>query len=160
MRVFAIVILSAVAVACGQAAMSGSSQTKAPKPSVTAEPSPAPVATGVDLGTTGASPAPGATSGPLAVPENVDGQEILRDVASCVARAKELSARTGFVADISRTVNEGFYKIEPSQGLCDIHFVQNIGDPIQDHEGHDSVLDHQVALYCPCNGGWAVDDTW
>jgi hypothetical protein len=90
----------------------------------------------------------------------VDGMEVFHDVPRCLTRARELSVVAGFVADMSRSYNEGFYKIDPSQGLCDIHFVAQLGDPIQDHDGFASVLNHQVALYCPCNGGWAVNESW
>lgn len=87
--------------------------------------------------------------------EVVDGMELITDCDRCVARAKQLSKTIGFTADKSKTYNLGFYKVDPSRGICDIHFMQDMSVRIGDHEGKNSVLDRQVAFYCPCNCGWA-----
>ncbi|MBF0441126.1 MAG: hypothetical protein HQK54_04415 [Oligoflexales bacterium] len=100
----------------------------------------------------------GAT-GNTAAPEIVDGMEVYSNCSLCVNRARQLSAQCGFTADISKTVNLGFYKVDPSRGLCDIHFMANMYDEIADHEGHDSILGNQVALYCPCQCGWASQES-
>jgi hypothetical protein len=84
-----------------------------------------------------------------------DGQEEIPDCDRCLARAKELTATLGYVANINKTVNFGFYKVHPSTKLCDIHFPKNMRDRIEDHDGRTSVLRTQVAVYCPCNCGWA-----
>lgn len=87
----------------------------------------------------------------------VDGEEVINECGRCMARAQELSATIGFKAIIENTVNEGYYKIDPRQGLCDIHFLKDPSVPISDHEGaSSSVLDRQVALYCPCTCGWKM----
>jgi hypothetical protein len=88
----------------------------------------------------------------------VDGEEVVNDCGRCVQRARDLAATLGFAADISRTYNEGYYKISPGYGLCDVHFMNDMRDEIAEHEGHDSRLGNQVAMYCPCNCGWAVDE--
>jgi hypothetical protein len=85
----------------------------------------------------------------------VDGEEVINDCGRCVDRAIALAKECGFVASKSKTYNLGFYKIPPSRGLCDIHFMNNMSDRIEDHEGRDSKLGNQVALYCPCTCGWA-----
>ncbi|MBF0443287.1 MAG: hypothetical protein HQK54_15365 [Oligoflexales bacterium] len=90
--------------------------------------------------------------------EVVDGMEVYTNCDNCVYRAKQLSPQCGFTANISRTINLGFYKVDPSRGLCDIHFMANMDDEISDHEGRDSILGNQIALYCPCNCGWAENE--
>lgn len=91
------------------------------------------------------------------VPDDVvDGQEVIKDCKVCMDRATTLAASIGFTADKRLTFNLGFYKIDPSKNLCDIHFKKNLFDQIQDHEGKDSILDGQIALYCPCDCDWAV----
>jgi hypothetical protein len=89
------------------------------------------------------------------VPDDVvDGQEVFKDCKICFARATELAASIGFKANMLLTKNMGFYKISPAKNLCDVHFKKNLFDPIQDHEGKDSILDDQIALYCHCDCGW------
>jgi|GEM_PF-1704128 len=97
-----------------------------------------------------------ATSQPQQVKadEVVEGMEVINDCNRCVQRAAELSKTLNFVATKDNAVNLHFYKIEPSRNLCDIHFLANKYVEISDHEARDSVLEQQVALYCPCNCGW------
>lgn len=98
----------------------------------------------------------GTTVPPTTQPDEVvDGQEVVNDCGRCVERAKILSAQANFIADILKTYNLGFYKIDPSRNLCDIHFMANMSDQIADHEGQSSVLGNQVVMYCPCNCNWA-----
>lgn len=99
----------------------------------------------------------GDDAGDVKADEVVDGMDVITDCTRCVARAKQLSKTIGFEADISRTYNLGFYKIDPSRNLCDIHFMQDMSIRISDHEGKNSVLDRQIAFYCPCNCGWASE---
>jgi hypothetical protein len=87
--------------------------------------------------------------------EIVDGQEVLISCKTCLARAKTLATEVGFTAVMEKTYNLGFYKIEPSRNLCDIHFMSDMKLPIDDHEGQDSKGNGQVILYCPCDCGWA-----
>lgn len=96
------------------------------------------------------------TTPPVTFPDDiVDGQEVLKTCTRCLERAKTLSASIGFVASMAKTYNLGFYKIDPSQNLCDIHFMNNLNTPIDDHFGKDSIGNNQVILYCPCNCSWA-----
>jgi len=84
----------------------------------------------------------------------VDGEDVINDCGRCIEHAKELAAEINFTADAAKTYNEGHYKIPRSEGLCDIHFMRDMRDEIADHDGRDSILGNQVAVYCPCNCGW------
>lgn len=90
-------------------------------------------------------------------PEVLDGQEVIPDCDRCLARAQTIGSTIGLIVDKANTVNKGFYKIDPSRNLCDVHFVPNLQTPIEDHDGQDSILGNQIALYCPCNCGWAIN---
>lgn len=153
--VAAMILLSVLVGACSSAEMAGSSENNR-KPAVSQSPS----ANNVPTILPTATPIPVATPVPVvpvtpAVPiETADGMEVYNTVNECLLRAAVLSAQAGFVSDVSRTINMGFYKVSPVRGLCDIHFLARSGDRIQDHEGKDSVLQNQVALYCPCAGPW------
>ncbi len=109
-----------------------------------------------------ATPTPSVTptSTPNLKPDDiVDGQEVFNDCQRCVQRASELSQKIGFKADKNKTINLGYYKIAASKGLCDIHFMSNMNLKVDDHEGQDSIGNGQIILYCPCNCGWAVDQS-
>ena len=85
----------------------------------------------------------------------VDGQEVFNSCSTCEQRAKQLAQQNGFSAMKSNAVNIGFYKIDPSKNLCDIHFLANMNVPIDDHAGVDTVGNNQIILYCPCDCGWS-----
>jgi hypothetical protein len=86
----------------------------------------------------------------------VDGQEVIKDCTRCVKRAQEISPQAGFLATQALSVNLGYYKVDPSYGLCDIHFLAGPDVPIADHIGQTSILPQQVAVYCPCNCAWGA----
>lgn len=89
---------------------------------------------------------------PLVIPTE---QEQVNDCSACLVRAKQLSATIGFEASMAKTINLGFYKVSPRFGLCDIHFMNDLNDEIEDHDGSSSsVLNTQVVLYCPCTCDW------
>lgn len=79
------------------------------------------------------------------------GQKEFEDCETCIAEAKLLTATLGYEADPNITVNFGFYKVKASSNLCDIHFLKKLGDRIEDHDGKTSVLNTQIAVYCPCD---------
>lgn len=160
MRIYIIFISIIFAlISCTSSEFKGSSQKKTAQPQKTpASENASPVITNAPTPTI--EPIVTPTPQPTETPDSVvGGQEVINDCARCVERAKTLSATIGFTADVQKTHNLGFYKIEPSKNLCDIHFMNNMSDRIADHEGKDSVLDGQIAIYCPCNCGWAVDDS-
>ena len=161
------VLCSAVLLSCNDSKMAGlpqSGQGKASAPQFPAQPpasTPQPIS---NVGSPPSMPQISAVPLPTAIPavfpnETVGGMEVIPDCARCVERAKQLSPAAGFTADISRTTNMGFYKIEPSKNLCDIHFLRDLSTQIDDHEGKDSILNSQIALYCPCNCGWARNES-
>lgn len=83
-----------------------------------------------------------------------DGTEVFNDCGRCMERARALAQPLGFAIDSSRSVNFGFYKVDPALNVCDIHFFRTAnGFPVP-HEGKDGVAQDQVFLYCPCNCGW------
>ena len=93
---------------------------------------------------------------PNTAPDNiVDGKEVFNSCSACEQRAQLLARQNGFSVLKSNAVNVGFYKIDPSKNLCDIHFLANQNIPIDDHEGVDTVGNNQIILYCPCNCGWS-----
>lgn len=73
----------------------------------------------------------------------------------CFRKAGILTRKLGFKASFKRTYNLGHYKVEKSTNLCDVHFMKNLSDTIQDHDGTTSLLGNQVAMYCPCECKWA-----
>jgi hypothetical protein len=89
----------------------------------------------------------------------VDGQEVFGTCDKCLQRATTLAPQLGFQADMQKTINLGFYKIEPSKNLCDVHFMADMSIQVDDHEGEDTLGNSQVILYCPCDCAWAQDDS-
>ena len=85
--------------------------------------------------------------------QTVDGQEVLENCDQCLRRAQALSQTIGFTASMDKTLNLGFFKIDPAKNLCDIHFMRNLSDRIDDHSGVDSIgkSRNQVIVYCPCD---------
>jgi len=86
-----------------------------------------------------------------------DGDNVITDCQSCVDFAIDLTKahpELGYIANPSITRNFGFYKIQASLNLCDIHFLKNKNDKIEDHSGKTTVLKTQIAVYCPCNCTW------
>lgn len=83
-----------------------------------------------------------------------DGTEVINDCGRCTERARALAQPLGFAVDMARSVNFGFYKVDPALNVCDIHFFRDAnGFPVP-HEGKDGVAPDQVFLYCPCDCGW------
>lgn len=80
-----------------------------------------------------------------------EGPQTFMTCPSCLEGANQLSLLLGYVADIKNSVNMGFYKVAASSNLCDIHFLKNLADPLEDHEAVSSVLKTQIAVYCPCD---------
>ena len=91
--------------------------------------------------------------------EIVEGQEVFDKCDMCLERAQKLAPQANFTASMANTVNMGFYKVEPSRGICDIHFLPTLDTEIADHEGQNSVAADQIILYCPCDCNWAVSST-
>lgn len=153
--------MSFIATGCNSASMAGSSENKPPaaKPaqqSAVIKPTPQPIATLPPISPNSLPqnpiPLPQPTVSPVEV---VGGQEVINNCAQCILRAKQLSAQLGFSAEVSRAKNEGFYKISPIRNLCDIHFVPDLNTTIREHDGQaSSILQDQIAIYCPCNCGW------
>ncbi len=151
--VIIIIIIYLLVAGCSSASMSSTSPQKSPA----IRPSPTPTFTPATP-----SPMP-QTIMPIPQPtilpsEVVGGQEVINNCAQCLFRASQLSATLGFSAEMSRAKNEGFYKISPARNLCDIHFLANFNTTIRDHDGQSSsILGDQIAIYCPCNCGWASE---
>lgn len=80
-----------------------------------------------------------------------DEENEFEDCNTCIAAASALTLQLGFVANPAITRNFGFYKVSPAANLCDIHFLRHSGVRIQNHAGKTTLLNDQVAIYCPCN---------
>lgn len=85
----------------------------------------------------------------------VQGIKTFITCGECLSGAGKFTAKLNYKADINKTYNLGQYKVEASTNLCDIHFMRDMKDPIEDHEGTTSVLKTQVSMYCPCSCKWA-----
>lgn len=91
--------------------------------------------------------------------EKVEGQEVLNSCDSCMARARELGQSIGLNIDTAVARNLYFYKIDRSKNLCDIHFLPTIDTPTASHSGQaSSILGNQIALYCPCDCPFYVNE--
>ena len=102
------------------------------------------------------APLPVKPSQVISIPPPKAAQEEINDCSSCVLRAQQLSKTIGFDASLSKTINFGFYKVKPIFKLCDIYFMKDLGDEVEEHDGYTtSVLNTQVVLYCPCTCSWA-----
>jgi hypothetical protein len=84
----------------------------------------------------------------------VDGSEVYDRCETCERRGIELGRQQGFQTGKDKSINLGFYKIDPAKGLCDVHFMADLRIPIDDHSGKSTIGNRQIILYCPCNCDW------